>query len=262
MKTAYVYKWVHKPTYRWYIGSRTAHNAHPDDGYLCSSRIVKPMIKSNPEDWTREILFVGDPFEAYDFETELLDMFDARNDPRSFNQHNNEGKQSGKGHPSPNKGKSPSEETRQKLSIAGKNRILSEEHKQRISKALTGKIRSEEHAEKISKAKKGKSNGPHSEETKRKIAESQIGKIMPPVSEETRRKISASHTGTKRSEETKAKMSASAKAYKRTPEHEEALRLGRLKTATCTHCGHISNTSSITRWHNDNCKHKETIWQQ
>ena len=33
---AYVYKWIHIPTGKWYIGSRTRVGSHPDDGYYCS----------------------------------------------------------------------------------------------------------------------------------------------------------------------------------------------------------------------------------
>ena len=89
--TAYVYKWTHIPTLKWYVGSRTAKNSHPDDGYICSSLIVKPMIQKNPEEWKREILFIGEPELAFEFETEILQLFDARRDPRSFNGHNNDG---------------------------------------------------------------------------------------------------------------------------------------------------------------------------
>lgn len=31
--TAYVYRWTHIPTGKWYVGSRTAKGSHPNDGY-------------------------------------------------------------------------------------------------------------------------------------------------------------------------------------------------------------------------------------
>ena len=34
-------------------------------------------------------------------------------------------------------------------------------------------------------------------------------------------------------------------------------RAKRFKKHTCTICGFVSNKTSITRWHNDNCKHKK-----
>jgi hypothetical protein len=39
----------------WYIGSRTAEGCNPDDGYLCSSDRVKPMILESKSDWKREV---------------------------------------------------------------------------------------------------------------------------------------------------------------------------------------------------------------
>lgn len=70
-----------------------------------------------------------------------------------------------------------SDETRKKLSKALRGRTSPNK----------GKSMSEEQKEKISKAKIGKSNGPMSEETKRKISEATKGKIM---SEDAKKKIS------------------------------------------------------------------------
>lgn len=92
MHQPYVYIWRHTPSMKWYIGSRTAKKCHPEDGYICSSKRVKPMIKANPHEWEREILATGTREEMLEYEFELLDMFDAKNDPRSFNLHNGDGK--------------------------------------------------------------------------------------------------------------------------------------------------------------------------
>lgn len=89
MTIAYVYKWTHLPTMRYYIGSRTRKNCHPDDGYLCSSREVKPMIVEHPSDWQRTILAVGSVEDMYALECNILQSMDCKNDPRSFNKHNN-----------------------------------------------------------------------------------------------------------------------------------------------------------------------------
>lgn len=89
---AFVYKWTHLPTMKWYVGSRWAKGCHPDDGYICSSEEVEPLIKSNPNDWVRNIIAVGEPQSMYDLESEILQTVDAKNDPRSFNKHNNDGK--------------------------------------------------------------------------------------------------------------------------------------------------------------------------
>ena len=88
MTKSFVYKWTHLPTLKWYVGSRTAIGCHPDDGYLCSSKIVKPMIKANPEEWKREIIDTGTIDAMRILESEILQLFDAKADPRSFNDHN------------------------------------------------------------------------------------------------------------------------------------------------------------------------------
>ena len=88
---AYVYKWTHLLSRKWYIGSRTAKGCNPNDGYICSSRIVKPLIQSNPQDWNREIIDTGDANSMRELEQEILMLFDAVNDRRSFNRSNGGG---------------------------------------------------------------------------------------------------------------------------------------------------------------------------
>jgi len=85
MDTAYVYKWTHLPTLMWYIGSRTSKKAHPNDGYITSSKIVKAKIKVHPTEWKREIIEIGDPVSMYNLEQELLGLSEAWTDRRSFN---------------------------------------------------------------------------------------------------------------------------------------------------------------------------------
>lgn len=92
---AFVYKWIHIPTGMWYIGSRTAKGCHVNDGYICSSRIVKPMILCNPEEWKRIIINTGTPQEMRRLETSMLMGCNAKKDPMSFNRSNNDGKPSG-----------------------------------------------------------------------------------------------------------------------------------------------------------------------
>lgn len=102
-----------------------------------------------------------------------------------------------------NKGKSPSVETRNKMSLAGK-----------------GKPKSEETKLKMSISAKGKSKGPMSDEEKLKRSVSAKGK--PSLrkgkkgeyshTEEAKRKISDSNKRRTYSEETRAKLAAAAKA--------------------------------------------------
>ncbi len=137
MTKAFVYKWVHLPTAKYYIGSRTAAGCHLDDGYICSSKEVKPLIKNNPKEWKRTILAIGNPQDMYQLETKLLQSLDCKNDPNSFNKHNND--------------------TR----IAYPGLPKTEQHKQKLSLAKIGTKRgpcSDERKKKISLANKGKSN--------------------------------------------------------------------------------------------------------
>jgi len=100
---AFLYRWTHIPTHKWYIGSRSAVGCHPDDGYICSSKIVKPMILENRTDWKREVLLIGNPTFIRNLESEYLSKIDAKNDPMSFNQHNGDGKFTTNGMPPWNK---------------------------------------------------------------------------------------------------------------------------------------------------------------
>jgi muconolactone delta-isomerase len=103
--------------------------------------------------------------------------------------------------------RNPSEETRHKLSEAGKGRRISEETRRKLVEA--GKNRppvSDETRRRLSEAHKGKVP---SEESRRKNAESQ--RQRPPDSEETRRKKSNSFKGRRHTEETRRKISEAQK---------------------------------------------------
>ena len=88
MSTAYVYKWTHMPSMMWYIGSRTAKGCCTDDGYICSSKIVRPLIEGKLSDWKREIVATGSKEDMLSLEEDILVLFDAANDMRSFNRRN------------------------------------------------------------------------------------------------------------------------------------------------------------------------------
>lgn len=138
---AYVYKWTELSTGRWYIGSRTKHGCNPADGYICSSRIVKPLIESNQTNWSRTVLCIGHAVDMLALETALLTLVDAKNDPLSYNQHNGDGKFTGLNRPCIFKGKKlgpQSDEAKMKRSIAHKGRVKSDEHKRRISESKKG----------------------------------------------------------------------------------------------------------------------------
>ena len=90
--SAFVYKWTHLPTLCWYIGSRTAKGCSINDGYICSSKKVNPLIESAQTEWSREVIATGNPADMLELETVLLELFDAKNDHRSYNQHNGDGR--------------------------------------------------------------------------------------------------------------------------------------------------------------------------
>jgi hypothetical protein len=101
-----------------------------------------------------------------------------------------------------------SEETKRRISLAGKGRPHTSEHRKRISESLTGTKHSDLTRSNMREAKK---RSPMSEEGRRKLSELKRGK---PMSEETRKKMSESKIGKKRgpaSDETKRKISESLK---------------------------------------------------
>ena len=115
-------------------------------------------------------------------------------------------------------GKTPTEETRLKISEAHKGVPLTEEHKKKISEASKGIPKSEEHKRKLSDTNKGRTL---SEETKRKISEAKKGVksslFGKTLSDETKRKISVANKGKIFSEEHKRKISEAHKGVKRGP---------------------------------------------
>lgn len=88
----YLYKLTQKSTGKWYVGSRTAKNCKPNEGYICSSRHVKPLYLENPEDWVREILVIGPAAYIRELEFKYLSVLNAKADKMSFNLHNGDGK--------------------------------------------------------------------------------------------------------------------------------------------------------------------------
>lgn len=117
-----------------------------------------------------------------------------------------------------------SEETRSKLSVAGKGRKFSEEHKAGISKALKGKPKSERHRASLREAQKTAPRPPRSPEARVRMRAAQKKRVLPPEvwekikkavskaqkgrvpSWESRKKMSVSQIGRLHSEETKQKM--------------------------------------------------------
>jgi len=160
MTTAFLYKWTQVSTGKWYIGSRTANGCHPSDGYICSSKIVKPMILENINDWHRDILVISNSAYIAKLERKYLILLDARNDTNSYNRNNCT--PISKSGPRPRMlginnhfyGKHHSTGARQKIKKYRAKQVFSDERNNKISKTLMGRVVSSEVREKISKSVK------------------------------------------------------------------------------------------------------------
>lgn len=123
--------------------------------------------------------------------------------------------------PHPRKGKKHTEETKKKLSVIGKRKVISEETKKKISVSLKGRKLSVETRKKLSAAKKGEKNHfyGHNYSHGQNIPCKKCGKVHvhccnwkgKKLSDETRKKISKANKGRKLSEERCKQISLLAK---------------------------------------------------
>jgi hypothetical protein len=225
---AYLYKWTHIPSQKWYVGSRTRDGCHPDDGYVCSSKIVKPMILEHRDEWCREILVIGNPTYIRELERDYLVAIDAQNDTSSFNRNNATGIMSfAKG--SMNPMHDPIVKQKVIDQHSGENhwarKLNGKQHPQVGQKrpSITGDKHPNKRLEvaaKISEAHKGRKH-PY-----------QIGDANPMRDPVTVAKLSGENHWVRKEENKRS----------------------------CPHCG-IENISksNFTRWHGENCKHKGDI---
>ena len=216
---AFLYKWTHIPTQKWYVGSRTAVGCHIDDGYICSSKVGKPMIMESRDEWRREILVVSEPRYIRKLEGKYLTLLDAKHDPMSFNADN----------------------------AAGRSRTgipHTEKTKIKIAESLTGSHHSVETCKKMSETRIG-SNNPfygkhHTVENIQATVDRQTGV---PRKDITKQRIKATLTGTHRPENVANKISLGVK---------------NLPTIQCDHCSGDFKPAQFGRWHGDNCKSRNT----
>jgi len=93
MTRPYVYRLTDNLTGLWYLGSSYRNGCHPDklgNVYFSSSKLVKSIYKENPSRFNKEILLIGSKAYVIEIETRLLMLLDAKNDPCSYNMHNND----------------------------------------------------------------------------------------------------------------------------------------------------------------------------
>lgn len=214
---AFLYKWTQHSTGMWYIGSRTAKNCHPDDGYICSSKIVKPMIKETPTDWSREVLVIGEPLYIRELENKFLSYLNAATSAMSYNKTNADGKFIGKPH--------------------------SEETKNKLRKAFLGSNHSEETKRLFSENRMGEKNPffgkQHTVETKQKLREIFVGTKH---TVEAKNKISQAQFGKPRLESHKISISNGIK---------------NLSKKSCENCFGLFSPALYGRWHGINCRFKK-----
>jgi hypothetical protein len=99
-----------------------------------------------------------------------------------------------------------SDETKRKISLGHKGKILSDEHKKKLSIAHTGKILSEEHIAAIGAVHRGRKR---SDETRQRMSAAQMGNknnLGKPLAPETRAKIAAATKARWQNPDAKAKM--------------------------------------------------------
>lgn len=176
------------PSYKMYFGitkQKVKHRWSNGFGYKRHPYFYNAIKKYGWDNIEHIVLFTGlSEQKAREREVELIALYDTTNPTLGYNISN--GGESGAN------GVTPSEETRQKLSIANKGKIMSEEAKFKIGIANKGKIVSEETRLKQSIANQGQIV---SKETREKLSKVMKGKQLSPSSKETREKISKAMKG-------------------------------------------------------------------
>jgi hypothetical protein len=218
LSTAFLYQWTDKSNGMLYVGS---HKGRPDDGYICSSKVMLSEYQSRTHDFERKILLIGDDSYVRNMESSYLVAVNAAKNPIYYNKHNSDGKFIFKG------GKPFTEKHKRNLSLSlkGKNKgkVWTDEQRQAMSIRRSGELhpmyglqRTQETKDKISKANKGKIGAnlgkKFSAETCKKISEASKGNkkwLGRKHSDESKRKMAAAKTGVKRTEESNAKHSLS-----------------------------------------------------
>jgi hypothetical protein len=263
LSIGYLYRWTQLSTGKWYVGARGGKGCHPDDGYICSSKIVKPLILENPKDWIREILHTGDTEKIFDLEASLLHALKAKDDPNSFNKHNGDGKWSmrGKTFNAEHRkkmaawqiGRKFNEASIEKRTASRKDFKHSKEAKLKISAKLKGRDlgvpKSEEVKLKISNTLTGRKNGPLSNEHKALLSFLKKGFKHTP---ESIRKMKDSHSGKVLTENHKLKISLSSKGHKKSDQTKERMKRPKIKSP-CPSCGLLCSPHLMQR--HINAKH-------
>lgn len=257
----FVYKTVNRINSKYYIG---VHEGSETDEYLGSGTYLKAAIKKyGIENFTREILQICETKnEAYNIERslvtpELIDSgvcYNLNVDGYGGWYHidsSGDNNQMKKRKVSAKVWKSRKDNP---LAVL-KQTETAKENIKKAHKANIGSVRSEETRKKISLSNKGQTR---SIESKQRMSDS--AKKKPKASEETKKKRSENAKKQNRD------MSLLAKGIKRSEEFKKIIsdrmkqqHANQLEKYTCMYCGLESKLkANITRWHNENCRHKES----
>lgn len=196
----YIYKMIHKPTGRVYIGQRKcpAGKTPETDNYHGSGIAWKNIYNTHPDECVKVVIDIATSKAAIDaLECKYIAHYKSVMGEYCVNIADGGDGCSLPGDKNPFFGKHHSKENRSKMSDA----------KRGEKNPNFGKHFSEEHKRKIGEANRGKHL---SEEARRKLSDVHKGKQL---SEETRRKMSAVRKGKHFSEEHRRKISEARKAY-------------------------------------------------
>lgn len=249
-----IYKITNKINGKYYIGKHQTNNL--DDGYMGSGILIKRAIKKyGPSNFDKEILFIFDNAEDMNMKEIELVTIDLVEDGYCYNsgvggqggphfkgrQHSEQTKEVLREKSS---GKTASLETREKISLSNKNRVVSKYTRKLISNKKIGSSNSTDNNTKISQSLKeyyvsGEvSVYERTQDIKKKTSDSM-----------KKYHLSKSADEKKLSEEHKNKISQSVKEAGVINENVK-------KKVICPHCNKEGQELAMKRYHFDNCKKK------
>ena len=86
MADAFVYCWTDIKESKLYVGW---HKGTPDDGYVCSSKVLQEQYIKRPNDFTRTIIATGTVSDMVSLESAILKADGAATNHNYYNMHNN-----------------------------------------------------------------------------------------------------------------------------------------------------------------------------
>ena len=265
----YIYKITNLENGKIYIGKHSTDNLN--DSYMGSGKLIKKAIsKYGKNAFKKDIIAFSDNEESLNFlERFYIKKYKSQDSSIGYNlTDGGEGTLgiSNSGEKNPMYGKTPSEETKHKISIANKGKRRSDEIRKKMSIAHKGKKFSDETCKKMSTALKGRISpmkGKHpSDEARKKISTALKGRISPTkgkhISEETKHKISIANKGKHRSDEYCIKMSIARRGKTVSYETRKKISISNKgikpeKFNYLTENGDIKimNKATANRWHPD-----------